>query len=112
MVAVGTGNAGKISFGCSGAGAASHLSAELFKSMAGVDLLHVPYKGTGQALADLLAGHVNLMFAPAQTVMPHVQSGKLKTPGVTRARRSQNFPDSSTAPRSLLPGYATLGCSS
>src|SRR6267143_1045388 len=67
LIALAKANPGKLSFGSSGAGAASHLSAELFKSMAGVDLLHVPYKGTGQAVTDLLAGHVNLMFAPAQT---------------------------------------------
>ncbi len=78
LIALAKANPGKISFGSSGTGAASHLSAELFKSMAGVDLLHVPYKGTGQALTDLLAGHVNLMFAPAQTVMPYVRAGKLK----------------------------------
>ena len=100
---------GKLSFGSSGTGAASHLSAELFKSMAGLDLLHVPYKGTGQALTDLLAGHVNLMFAPAQTVMPHVQSGKLKALGVTGARRSQTLPDLPTVAESGLPGYEAVG---
>jgi tripartite-type tricarboxylate transporter receptor subunit TctC len=77
--------------------------------MAGVDLLHVPYKGTGQALTDLLAGHVNLMFAPAQTVMPHVQSGKLKALGVTGARRSQTLPDLPTVAESGLPGYEAVG---
>src|SRR5712691_1914427 len=63
LIALAKASPGKLTFGSSGAGAASHLSAELFKAMAGVDLLHVPYKGTGQALTDLLAGHVNLMFA-------------------------------------------------
>lgn len=109
LIALAKANPGKLSFGSSGTGAASHLSAELFKSMAGVDLLHVPYKGTGQALADLLAGHVDLMFAPAQTVMPHVQSGKLKALGVTGARRSQTLPDLPTVAESGLPGYETVG---
>ena len=109
LIALAKANPGKLSFGSSGTGAASHLSAELFKSMAGVDLLHVPYKGTGQALTDLLAGHVNLMFAPAQTVMPHVQSGKLKALGVTGARRSQTLPDLPTVAESGLPGYEAVG---
>ena len=81
-------NPGKLTFGSSGTGAASHLSAELFKSLAGIDMLHVPYKGTGQAVTDLLAGQIDLMFAPAQTVMPHVQAGKLKALAVTSAKRS------------------------
>ena len=109
LIALAKASPGKLSFGSSGTGAASHLSAELFKSMAGVDLLHVPYKGTGQALTDLLAGHVNLMFAPAQTVMPHVQSGKLKALGVTGARRSQTLPDLPTVAESGLPGYEAVG---
>src|SRR5438094_7523268 len=109
LIALAKANPGKLTFGSSGTGAASHLSAELFKAMAGVDLLHVPYKGTGQALTDLLAGHVNLMFAPAQTVMPHVQSGRLKALGVTGARRSQTLPDLATVAESGLPGYEAMG---
>ena len=109
LIALAKARPGKLSFGSSGTGAASHLSAELFKSMAGVDLLHVPYKGTGQALTDLLAGHVDLMFAPAQTVMPHVHSGKLKALGVTGARRSQTLPDLATVAESGLPGYEAMG---
>src|SRR3989441_5030968 len=109
LIALAKANPGRLSFGSSGTGAASHLSAELFKSMAGVDLLHVPYKGTGQALTDLLAGHVDLMFAPAQTVMPHVQSGKLKVLGITGARRSQTLPDLPSVAESGLPGYEAVG---
>jgi tripartite-type tricarboxylate transporter receptor subunit TctC len=109
LIALAKAKPGKLSFGSSGTGAASHLSAELFKSMAGVDLLHVPYKGTGQALTDLLAGHVDLMFAPAQTVMPHVQSGKLKALGVTGAKRSQALLELPTVAESGLPGYVAVG---
>src|SRR5436309_1621566 len=109
LIALAKASPGKLSFGSSGTGAASHLSAELFKSMAGVDLLHVPYKGTGQALTDLLAGHVNLMFGPWQTVMPHVQSGRLRVLGVTGARRSQTLPDLPTVAESGLPGYEAVG---
>jgi tripartite-type tricarboxylate transporter receptor subunit TctC len=102
-------NPGKLSFGSSGTGAASHLSAELFKSMAGIDMLHVPYKGTGQAVTDLLAGQIDLMFAPAQTVMPHVLAGKLKAFAVTSARRSATLPDLPTAAEAGLPGYEAIG---
>src|SRR5256886_8171701 len=109
LIALAKARPGKLSFGSSGTGAASHLSAELFKSMAGVDLLHVPYKGTGQALTDLLAAHVDLMFAPAQTVMPYVHAGKLKALAVTGARRSETLPDLPTVAESGLPGYEAVG---
>ena len=102
-------NPGKLTFGSSGTGAASHLSAELFKSMAGIDMLHVPYKGTGQALTDLLAGQIDVMFAPAQTVMPQVQAGRLKALAVTSAKRASTLPDLPTAAESGLPGYEAIG---
>ncbi len=109
LIALAKANPGKLSFGSSGTGAASHLSAELFKSMAGVDLLHVPYKGTGQAVTDLLAGHVNLMFAPAQTVMPYVREGRLKALALTGSKRSETLPDLPTVAESGLPGYEAVG---
>jgi tripartite-type tricarboxylate transporter receptor subunit TctC len=109
LIALAKANPAKLTFGSSGTGAASHLAAELFKAMAGVDLLHVPYKGTGQALTDLLAGHVNLMFAPAQTVMPYVQAGKLRALAVTGSKRSETLPDLPTVAESGLPGYEAVG---
>jgi tripartite-type tricarboxylate transporter receptor subunit TctC len=109
LIALAKAEPGKLSFGSSGTGAASHLSAELFKSMAGVDLLHVPYKGTGQAVTDLLAGHVNLMFAPAQTVMPYVREGRLRALALTGAKRSETLPDLPTVAESGLPGYEAVG---
>ena len=102
-------NPGKLSYASSGSGAASHLCAELFKSMAGVDLLHVPYKGTGQALTDLLAGQVDLLFAPSQTVIQHVRAGKLKALATTGARRTETLPGLPTVAESGLPGYEALG---
>ena len=72
---------GKLTFGSSGEGSASHLTVELFKQLAGVDLLHVPYKGTGQAVTDLLGGTIDLMFAPGQTVLPHAKAGQAAGPG-------------------------------
>jgi tripartite-type tricarboxylate transporter receptor subunit TctC len=109
LIAFARANPGKLTFGSSGTGAASHLSAELFKSMAQVDLLHVPYKGTGQAVADLLAGQIDLMFAPSQTVLPHVKAGKLKALAVTSAKRSETLPELPTVSESGLPGYQAVG---
>lgn len=100
---------GKLSFGSSGAGAASHLAGELFKSVAGVDLLHVPYKGTGQAIADLLGGQIDLMFAPAQAAMSSVRSGKLRALAVTSLERSVALPDLPTVAESGVPGYSAVG---
>ena len=109
LIALARANPAKLTFGSSGVGAASHLSAELFKSMAQVDLLHVPYKGTGQALTDLLAGQVDLLFAPSQTVLSHVKAGKLKALAVTGAQRSATLPDVPTVAESGLPGYQAVG---
>ena len=109
LIAYAKKNPGKLTFGSSGTGAASHLSAELFKSLAGVEMLHVPYKGTGQAATDLLAGQIDLMFAPAQAVMPHVLAGRLKALAVTSAKRSATLPDLPTAAESGLPGYESIG---
>jgi tripartite-type tricarboxylate transporter receptor subunit TctC len=102
-------NPGKLTFGSSGTGAASHLCAELFKSMAGIDMLHVPYKGTGQAVTDLVGGQIDVMFAPAQAVMPHVQGGKLKALAVTTAKRSPALPNLPTVAETGVPGYEAVG---
>jgi tripartite-type tricarboxylate transporter receptor subunit TctC len=83
----------RLSYGSSGVGAASHLAAELFKAMAQVDLLHVPYKGTGQALTDLLGGQIDLMFAPGQTVVSQIKSGKLRALATTGKKRSSTLPE-------------------
>jgi len=109
LIAFARANPGKLTFGSSGTGAASHLSAELFKSMAKVDLLHVPYKGTGQAVTDLLAGQIDLLFAPAQAVLPHVKAGKLKALATTGAKRPETIPDLPTVAESGLPGYEAVG---
>lgn len=102
-------NPGKLSFGSSGTGAASHLSAELFKSMAGVEMLHVPYKGTGQAVTDLVGGQIDVMFSPAETVMQHVQAGRLKALAVTSAKRFAALPALPTVAEAGVPGYEAIG---
>jgi tripartite-type tricarboxylate transporter receptor subunit TctC len=109
LVALANAKPGTLTYGSSGSGAASHLCAELFKSMARIDLLHVPYKGTGQALTDLLAGQVDLMFAPAQTVLSHIKAGKLKALATTGEKRASTLPEVPTVAEAGLPGYAAVG---
>jgi tripartite-type tricarboxylate transporter receptor subunit TctC len=102
-------NPGKISFGSSGVGSASHLSGALFQQMAGVDMLHVPYRGTGPAVTDLLGGRIDVMFSPALTVTPHIAAGTLRVIGTTGSVRSALFPDFATVAETGLPGYSSLG---
>jgi tripartite-type tricarboxylate transporter receptor subunit TctC len=102
-------NPGKVSFGSSGVGSASHLSGALFQQMAGIDLLHVPYRGTGPAVTDLLGGRIDLMLSPALTVTPHIAAGTLRVIGTTGSARSALFPDFPTVAESGLPGYSSLG---
>ena len=85
-------------------GASSHLAAELFKSMAGIDMVYVPYKGTGPALNDLLGGQVQVMFAVTASVMPHVKSGRLRAVAATGAKPSALVPDLPIV-AATLPGF-------
>jgi tripartite-type tricarboxylate transporter receptor subunit TctC len=103
LIAYGKANPDKLSFGSSGTGGTIHLSGELFKSMAGVKMLHVPYKGSAPAVSDLLAGQINLMFD--SSVAPYVKSGKLRALAVTSAKRSPVLPDVPTMAQAGLPGY-------
>lgn len=109
LIAFGRAHKGALIFGSSGTGAASHLSGELFQKEAGIEMLHVPYKGTGPAVTDLVAGRINVMFAPPQTVDPLVKDGKLKALATTGKLRSPLFPDLPTASESGLPGYEAVG---
>ena len=109
LIAFAKANPGKLRFGSSGIGAASHLSGELFKAQAQVDLQHVPYKGTGQALTDLLGGQIELMFAPTQTVIPQLQSGRLKAIAVTGTQPLDALPGVPTVAASGLSGYQAQG---
>jgi tripartite-type tricarboxylate transporter receptor subunit TctC len=109
LIAYAKANPGKLRFGSSGIGAASHLSGELFKAQANVDMQHVPYKGTGQALTDLLGGQIEVMFAPTQTVIPQLQSGRLKAIAVTGTRPLDALPSLPTVAVSGLPGYQAQG---
>ncbi len=98
-------NPGKINYASSGAGAAAHLAGELFKAMAGVEMVHVPYKGAQPALTDLIAGQVQLMFATSASVVPYVKAGRLRALAVTTARRSPSVPELPTIGEAGLPGF-------
>jgi tripartite-type tricarboxylate transporter receptor subunit TctC len=97
-----------LTFGSSGVGAASHLSGLLFASATGIKLLHVPYKGTEPAVADMLGGRIDIMFAPGPVVQQLVQSGQLKALGVTDTRRSKFYPDVPPV-ADAVPGYEAVG---
>ena len=98
-----------LSFGSSGIGTASHLSGVLFQKDAHVELLNVPYKGTGPAVTDLLGGRIHMMFSPSTTVQALLDGGKLKALAVTSAKRSKFFPAVPTVAESGLPGYESVG---
>jgi tripartite-type tricarboxylate transporter receptor subunit TctC len=98
-----------LSFGSSGVGAASHLSGALFEKEAKVEMLHVPYKGTGPAVTDLLGGRIDMMFSPSTTVQAFIESGKLKAIATTGARRSKFSPNVPTIAEGGLPGYESVG---
>jgi tripartite-type tricarboxylate transporter receptor subunit TctC len=93
LIAYSKSNPSKLSFASMGSGTSGHLSGELFKMMAEVDLTHVAYKGSAPALTDLLGGHVQMMFDNLPTALPHVKAGKLKAFAVTSATRSPLLPD-------------------
>jgi tripartite-type tricarboxylate transporter receptor subunit TctC len=109
LVALAKAQPGKLAYGSTGGGAASHLAAELFKSMSGTDILHVPYKGVGNAVSDLVGGHVHMMLAPPQAVMGHVKSGALRALAVTGPTRMPIAPELPTVAESGVPGYEAAG---
>jgi tripartite-type tricarboxylate transporter receptor subunit TctC len=109
IIAYGKQHPGKLSYGSSGVGSASHLSGALFGRKAGIDILHVPYRGTGPAVTDLLGGRIDLMFAPAVVVTPHIAAGTLRVIGTTGSLRSSLFPDYPTVAETGLPDYQSLG---
>jgi len=97
-----------LTFGSSGVGAASHLSGLLFANQTGIKMLHVPYKGTGPAVTDLIGGRIDVMFAPGPVVQQFVQSGQLKALGVTDTQPSKFYPDVPTV-SATVPGYESVG---
>ena len=105
LVALAKARPGTLNFGSSGSGAPSHLAGEMFKSMAGVNMVHVPYKGAGLAVTALLGGTIQVMFAPMVAVMTQVKANRLRALGVTSTKRSQTAPELPTIADSGLSGY-------
>ena len=111
LVALAKKEPGKLSFASSGAGSSTHLSAELFKSMAGVDVVHIPFKGSGQALIDVVAGRVSMIFDNMPSALPHIKAGKLRALGVTGSKRSGALPEVPTIAEAGVAGYESLSWS-
>jgi tripartite-type tricarboxylate transporter receptor subunit TctC len=98
-------NPGKINYASAGNGTPQHVSAELFKIMTGVDMLHVPYRGAAPAMTDMISGHVQVMFDPMPTAIEQIKAGRLRALAVTTTKRSDVLPDLPTVSESL-PGFA------
>jgi tripartite-type tricarboxylate transporter receptor subunit TctC len=98
-------NPGKLNFGSAGTGGTIHLAGEMFKQMAGIEMTHVPYKGAGPALTDLLSGNIQVMFDSVSTALPPVKSGLLRPLGISSAQRSADLPDVPTIAESGYPDY-------
>jgi tripartite-type tricarboxylate transporter receptor subunit TctC len=107
LIALAKADANKLNYGSAGPGTSPHLSAELFKTMAGVDLVHVPYTGTAQAAQDLIAGRLQLMFAPSSTALPQIEAGNLRALAWSTATRGASLPNLPTVAEAGLPGFET-----
>jgi tripartite-type tricarboxylate transporter receptor subunit TctC len=105
LIALARARPGKLNFASSGHGAAAHLAGELFKSAAGIDIVHVPYKGAAPALQDVIAGHVDMMFATAASVVPHIRDGTVRALAVTTPARTAVLPDIPTVDELGLKGF-------
>lgn len=105
LIALGRARPGQLSFGSGGTGSPTHLSGELFKTMTRVDMVHIAYKGMAPALADLLAGQIQVLFSDPLVALPHVKSGRLRALGVTSAKRFASAPEIPTIAEAGLSGY-------
>jgi tripartite-type tricarboxylate transporter receptor subunit TctC len=109
LISIARATPGQLSFGSAGVGSGSYFTGELFNVMAGVKLVHVPYAGTAQALTDLLAGRLQVMFSPASTVLQHVSEGKITALASTSLQRASAAPDLPTIAEAGIPGFDTSG---
>jgi tripartite-type tricarboxylate transporter receptor subunit TctC len=108
LIALARSQPGKLTYASAGSGSSQHLSAELFKQQAGVDIVHVPYKGAAPGITDLLAGQVDMSFAPVANVVSYAKAGKLRLLGVTSLKRSDFAPGTPTIAESGLPGFEVV----
>lgn len=108
LIALAKKQPGKINFASAGSGSTTHLAGELLKSMAGITLTHVPYKGGGPALTDLIGGHVDLLFLVTQTALPQINAGRLTAVAVTSVKRVEALPQIPTVAESGIPGYEAV----
>ncbi len=108
LVALAKAKPGTVSYASGGNGSSQHLAAAMFTNMAGIDAIHVPYKGSAPAEADLLGGQVNMMFASMVSVLPHVKSGRLRALAVSSEKRSAAVPELPTVAEMGVPGYAAV----
>ncbi len=109
LVAYAKANPGKVNFGSAGNGSSNHLSGELLKSLTGAPMQHIPYKGSGPALTDVIGGQLTFMFDSPSTVVPQLRGGKVRALAVTTAKRSVHVPDIPTMTESGMPGYSEAG---
>lgn len=109
MLALARAKPGQITYGSGGVGSNSHLATVLLVQMARVDLLHIPYKGLGPAITELVGGQVQLVVSNVSTALPHVKSGKLRLLAVTSGKRFPSFPDTPTVSEAGVPGYESSG---
>ena len=105
LIALAKAQPGKLSYGSSGAGNAGHLAGELFNGMAGIKMVHIPYKGGAPAMVDLLAGQIQLIFSSAPTAVPQVKNNKIRGLAVTTSKRSVVLPELPTISEAGLPGF-------
>ena len=105
FIALAKSSPGRINYGSAGSGTPPHLAAELFNTVAGVDLVHVPYKGGGPAVSDLAGGQVQVIFEGLPTLLPHIKSGKVRALAITGAKRDPALPEVPTFAEAGLPGY-------
>jgi tripartite-type tricarboxylate transporter receptor subunit TctC len=108
LVAMGKAKPGELSYASSGVGSATHMTSELFRMMAGVDIVHIPYKGSGQAMVDLISGQVGMAFDQITSSLPHVESGKLRALAVTSAKRFPSVPQLPTVAEAGIRGYESV----
>ena len=108
FIAIAKAKPGQLNYGSSGVGTATHMTTELFKAMAGVDLVHIPYKGSGQVMGDVIGGQLALIFDQIVSSLPHVQGGKLRMLAITSSKRFPSLPDLPTIAESGVPGYESI----